>query len=753
MISKSPILTPSNEQNSIIESLLESNVVVNSVAGSGKTTTNMFIAKAYPQSNILLLTYNKKLSYETKSRIDEWGLSNISVYTYHSFCCSYYVDSCKNDTELENFITNPPDKLKKDFSYDIIILDEAQDITHLLYSLIWKIFSDNKKQKNNMKVCILGDIYQSIYEYNGADSRYIKLAKDIYQVNDLEWKYVTLSKSYRVTSQMCSFLNKVCLKGTRILSTRVGKWKPIYIIGDPFQVILVNIHNIIIDCLKNLGYVEDDIFVLAASMRCKNTSPLKQLANKLTSSRIPIYIPLSDEETVDTNSVRGKILFSSYHQAKGMERKVVIVLGFSNSYFEFYSKDLDPFKLSNPQYVALTRASELLVIQQDSTSECCKFVNKDIIKDYVVIQCGNVNDRGSIRCNEAESYKTVTNFVRNFKYGFFKKLEKYFTLEIISEKSDPIKFISSIKQNGLSESVSELNGIAIPTYYQYRKTGNMDILTDQLCDFITAQKKLRLETNKKFGNCKLDEYDFITSIKKNRTINIKDINIGELLYIVNHYNALRDNIICKVHQITSYNWVNKKVMDDSYNRIKRWITSDAIYEKRISCYLNKSYGLEGCIDIIDHENVWEIKCVKELDYTHYLQLITYICAINEFIIWKISVLTELIKNYDRRKNILVDYYRAYHKNYTYIEFIKGMQLNSNIRVEELQSYKEYEEKYFDTLSFKLFNVLTNEIVEICTTSKKAGIMFSMIKNYKDNSASKPDKVFLKKCEKYRSRFV
>ena len=56
----------SNEQNNIINLLKDNkNIIVDSVAGSGKTTTNLYIAKSFPKLNILLLTYNAKLKIET----------------------------------------------------------------------------------------------------------------------------------------------------------------------------------------------------------------------------------------------------------------------------------------------------------------------------------------------------------------------------------------------------------------------------------------------------------------------------------------------------------------------------------------------------------------------------------------------------------------------------------------------------------------------------------------------------------------
>ena len=80
----------SEEQYNVINSLVNNNVVVDSVAGSGKTTCNLHIATKYSDKNILLLTYNAKLKIETREKSQSLGLKNMTVHTYHSFCVKYY---------------------------------------------------------------------------------------------------------------------------------------------------------------------------------------------------------------------------------------------------------------------------------------------------------------------------------------------------------------------------------------------------------------------------------------------------------------------------------------------------------------------------------------------------------------------------------------------------------------------------------------------------------------------------------------
>lgn len=620
-------ILPSSEQQKIVKKLKYYNIVVNSVAGSGKTTTNLFIAKKYPDQNILLLTYNKKLSFETKERIKKSNLNNISVFTYHAFCCTHYVDSCKNDAELENFLDgNIP--VKKSFSYDIIILDEAQDITLLLYKLVCKVYSDNSVQF--AKLCILGDTYQSIYEYNGADCRYIKLAGRIYNFGDRKWKKINLSQSYRVTKQMCNFINDACLHKNRIKSEKKGKWNPIIMLGSPFDSIPGKIFDLIMDCIENQNYNEEDIFILAPSIRVKQTHPLNQLANKLTLQKYAIHMPTSDDETIDSDNIKNKILFSSYHQAKGMERKIAVVLSFDESYFDYYARDHDPKKMSNPQYVALTRGSEILVLQADSSINPCQFLNIELAKKFANIL---PKDKVSMfKMNVAlaskvqkKQFRGVVNHVRSMSHHFYKQIIKLCELATFSKKSEIIHLKSKIKQGNLCESVSELNGEAIPIYYWYltctgrkgaflseeslfdikydkvntrKKFGDFNIVNQQVEEYIVDQRSKRINTtSKRFGKCLLDYDNTLFDPTKQKSV-------SQILYIVSHYNSLRDNVLCKIHQIVSYDWISNTEMLKCIKRLKKYISPEAKYEQKIVAEMNKNTDFNGYMDIVDGDTIW-----------------------------------------------------------------------------------------------------------------------------------------------------
>jgi len=200
---------PSEEQSVIVSTLLSnSNVLVNAVAGSGKTTTVGFIGQACPEANILLLTYNRKLKQETKARLKAYKISNIQVHNYHSFCFNYW-DVLGSTDQIIYDVLDLSSELNPIFSYDLIIIDEVQDMTKLYYLLVAHII---KYSKFVPKFCILGDPNQTIYDFNGADSRYLTMAPNLFNWNRLPWAKCKLSTSYRLTPRLTDFVNNVVLQ-------------------------------------------------------------------------------------------------------------------------------------------------------------------------------------------------------------------------------------------------------------------------------------------------------------------------------------------------------------------------------------------------------------------------------------------------------------------------------------------------------------------------------------------------------------
>lgn len=603
-------LTISNEQQNIIFELSEEhNVIVDSVAGSGKTTSILHIAHQFPTKKILLLTYNARLKEETRNKKREQNLENLEVHSYHSFGVKYYLNTCFTDTEIDIIVKKDLLRLKA-FNYDIIVLDEAQDISPLLFHLICKIVKDNGNDK--AKICIFGDERQSIFDFNKADQRFITFADKIFSFNTFLWKRCKLTQSFRCTNEMCEFINNCLYKESFIFSNKRGV-KPRYIICDTFGSEIIEILKYYMYVLK---YPATEIFILAPSVK-SDKSPVRQLENQIKRELpdIPVFVPVNDEAKLDNDVLAGKLVFSTFHQTKGLERKVVIAFNFDNSYFLFYKKENDPNVCPNELYVATTRASEHLVLLHHFQNDYLPFVNKENIKEYCDVTEMKIKSQKSSK----DKFDTaVTDMVAHLPQEVLDESYQYLDVITVREKKEPIDIPTKIKQtyeNGLEgfESVSEITGIAIPSYYEYLTKGKMTIFTERKSSGCLIQ---------------LDDEDKDPSDEIEDSIRLDSITPEQLLYIANKYNSIRTGYLYKFCQITNYNWLSKENLQkgiDNLNTLK--ISKKAAFEvpfsieNQVELLNRRLLGVFDCIDV--DERVFEFKCVQQLTKEHCLQLATY----------------------------------------------------------------------------------------------------------------------------------
>ena len=117
----------SNEQQLILEQVrTDSNIEVDAVAGTGKTTLVLNIAKDQPSKNMLQITYNKSLKFEVREKVIQDKVENLTIHTYHSLAVKYYSPTSHVDNEIKKIVDNNTPPLIKIPKYDTIFIDEAQ---------------------------------------------------------------------------------------------------------------------------------------------------------------------------------------------------------------------------------------------------------------------------------------------------------------------------------------------------------------------------------------------------------------------------------------------------------------------------------------------------------------------------------------------------------------------------------------------------------------------------------------------------
>ena len=750
----------SEEQYNVIKCLETNNVVVDSVAGSGKTTCNLHIATYFADKSILLLTYNAKLKIETREKAKQLKLNNITVHNYHSFCVKNYDNKCFTDSNIIKLLKNKKAPLNS-FNYDIIILDEAQDITPLYYELVCKIYKDNMKKQDfssNVKICIMGDRYQSIYDFMNADERFITKAPLLFNFNTIKWSENTLSQSFRITNTMADFINNIMLKNNRIKSNKISSSKPRYIVCDTFgDNTAKKLRTLVeIEYYIKLGYRPDDIFILSPSVK-NDKLPVRVLENHIKTylKNIPLYVPTSDDEKLDLDILKNKMVFSTFHQAKGLERKVTIVFNFDNSYFKYFKKDVNPNICPNEMYVATTRAKEHLTLFHHYKDDYMPFLNRNNISKYCMMEYDK-KLQISNNINKEKQYidTSVTTMIKHLPCEI---LDKCFNiLNIVNERKINTKINIPVKTDQIygSESVSEITGTAIPSYFEYKIKNRMSIL-DCLHEVFDSSDGNRGDGSDGSDSNRIDgsdgnrsdsnhikQYNLDNIIKK---LNKKTLEVDELLYVSNIWCAYKSGFIFKTHQITSYDWLSIENLTKCIERLSSLnLSKECFFEYKVSLTDEKELlnrKLIGFIDCIDKNNMYEFKCVNELTKEHYLQLAIYMYM------YEINMRQQLNSNKTQSSNVdikvgcNIKYISRENMDLVMDGVVKSVYKNGNIDVVNIMNSVEkirmeaiiiQKPITIPTMNYYLYNILTDELNSIKFELEPIKEIIKILIDYKYN---------------------
>lgn len=647
-------LRPSYEQQTVINHLLDGdNVVVDSVSGSGKSTTILSCAEQMPETPILQLTYNSMLRKEVREKVVSRKIENVSVHTFHSLAVMYYHKDAHKDTVMRKIVATNRKPAKEIPHFRLVFLDESQDMTFLYFMFIVKFLVDMGKP---IQLCIMGDYKQGIYQFKGSDIRFLTRASHIWrgfaQLSSPTFRHCCLTMSYRITDSMGSFVNEVLLGSQRLKTCRPGT--PVYYIRKSSH------HMIIIAKYKmaqllDAGELPGTFFILYPSDKLHI---VRKLENFLVERDIPCYIAMSDGEIRDERVISGKVVFSTFHAVKGRERKHVFVLGFDQSYFRFYAPDLPTNECPNTIYVACTRATHNLYVFETAdsgTDRPLSFLQKThfemIDSPYVEFQG---HPQKHFRDSEETDRKyhdvTPTKLVRFIPEHVIDELtpilDSAFVIETEAypelELEIPVVVHTTM---GFYEDVSDLNGIAIPSIYYdhlYKRFSR-----DNEKRQIGAQILLRL-IHTILDVSKPNEFRFLKQMIENLPATISTPE--EYLYLSNLYSSVSEKLYFRLKQIgeRDYGWLSTDMLRECIERMDETVGVECTSPEDISIeYSIVDTGLEednakineilapffepgtspfrfsARIDLITPRNLWELKCTTAITMEHQLQLVLY----------------------------------------------------------------------------------------------------------------------------------
>jgi len=625
---------PNCEQAEIIELVSSGqNVLCDAVAGSGKTTTVLLLAKKDSAKKVMQITYNAELKEEVRRR--SANIANLEVHTYHSLAVKFYDSACHTDEPIKGVLARGIPPRRKIPHIDILVIDEAQDMTPLFFRLIRKFLAD---MPNGPTLLILGDKYQSIYDFKGADARFLTLADQIW---GCPFVRKSLATSFRLTNQIAWLVNDVMLKEPYIVAQRDGPHIT-YIRKKSFAV-AQDIMRIVETMMQEGEITPEDIFVLSGSIRSAN-APYKRLENLFVARGIPCYVPTSEDKEMDDNIVKGKAVFTTFHQAKGRERKLVIVYGFDSNYFKFYGRNKPREVCPSDLYVAVTRAKSKLVLIDGA--EPLSFLKYDQMVQRVeyVQHVGNIGSiLGSHDLSEANDNKeshstTPTELVRFLKEDAVSfcsaAVEQIYSVERGAITNINLDYVISC-ENGLVEEVADLNGLTIPAMWIDN--------TNAAAHSTIANTMRRVISNIPLGNYL---HQYVKNIPETLS------SPQDYLYLANLYRSYIDNLHHKMRQIDNYDWLTQEQVNGCIDNLNSAVNKDVELEHPIdnfchckcksgiganwcNCAITAKFIREKCngqfscidiagrIDAIDRKTIWEFKCVRELTLEHKLQLIVY----------------------------------------------------------------------------------------------------------------------------------
>ncbi len=266
-----------------------------------------------------------------------------------------------------SFFENHPELAPR---FDHILVDEYQDINSTQIRLLDLLNPEN--------LFCVGDPRQSIYGWRGSDIRYILNFQDKYHGCEI----ITLTKNYRSTNHIVNLINhSIRDMGLPDLDFSVEGKKDIQLIQfdseeGEFEFVIQNI--------LESKITRSEIFVLARTNR-----QLDELSRLMTSRRIK-HVVRTDEIRKSVIAQENDVTLATIHAIKGLEAKMVFVIGCNSMNFpckggdhpvvelikvEEYDKEEEERRLF---YVAMSRAKESLYLTY-SGKKTTNFITENML--------------------------------------------------------------------------------------------------------------------------------------------------------------------------------------------------------------------------------------------------------------------------------------------------------------------------------------------------------------------------------------
>ena len=220
-------------QLKIINDNESKHIVVAAGPGSGKTRVlvhklaSLLLMEDVKHEQLLMVTFSRAAATEFKKRLLKLignAANYIEIKTFHSYCFDL-LGKVGNLEKAGEVLKKAVEKIRnKDvepgrITKTVLVIDEAQDMDEDEFSLISALMEQNEE----MRVIAVGDDDQNIYEFRGANSKYLEQ----FVTANKAVKYELL-ENYRSKSNLVEFTNQFVagihhrLKTNPILAKQTG---------------------------------------------------------------------------------------------------------------------------------------------------------------------------------------------------------------------------------------------------------------------------------------------------------------------------------------------------------------------------------------------------------------------------------------------------------------------------------------------------------------------------------------------------
>ena len=296
----------SQEQELFIEHALAGrDILVDACIGSGKTTAiQELCCRVGFFKQVLYLTYNKLLKLDARSRIRK---PNVTVTNYHGYAYSYV----GRGVGLSNLIQVFNQRKPAIPHVDLLILDEYQDLETEMSEMLLYI----RDQNPQMQVVAVGDMQQKIYDKTRLDV--LEFMQSFLRPDHLNLEF---TQCFRLNEEYAFGLGQIWEKQIR------GVNPNLLVRAMEFD-----------ELVSYLGGLErpGDLLVLGpnAGIRASLQNKLEELYPSFYNKRT-LWSSITEGDSSGTTEPDEKAaVFCTYDKSKGMERKVCVICGWTESYW------------------------------------------------------------------------------------------------------------------------------------------------------------------------------------------------------------------------------------------------------------------------------------------------------------------------------------------------------------------------------------------------------------------------------------